>query len=129
MPTMMIRMIMTTKIGVNTLPTRSRSFDGVMDSHQPQAKYRAVKMARGIMPSPVMGRMPMEKDVAAVLGMAIKGPMAKYINVKIIRENKGEILRFISARKPPGLKVPMMTATTGMPMPDKRKPRMAGVKA
>jgi hypothetical protein len=42
-------------------------------------------------------------------------------------ENAGEIFWFISARKPPGLNVPMISAMTGMPMPESRKPRMAGV--
>ena len=41
-------------------------------------------------------------------------------------ENSGEILRFISARKPPGLNVPMISAMTGMSMPESRKPRIAG---
>lgn len=84
-------------------------------------------MASGSMPSPVMGRIPIEKDVAAVRGMAMRGPMARYMSVRMTSEKSGEILWFISARKPPGLKVPMMTAITGIPIPDKRNPRTAGM--
>ena len=44
------------------------------------------------MPSPVMGRMPIEKDVAAVRGIAMSGPMARYMSVRMMSEKRGEIL-------------------------------------
>ena len=67
----------------------------------------------------------MENEVPAVLGIAKKGPMARYSIVKYDVANLGSTFMLISFLYPPFTIVPRTKVIIAMPTPDNTKPSIA----
>lgn len=70
----------------------------------------------------------MEKEAEAVLGIAKKGPIAKYSIIRKPTENAGDIFFDIWSLKPSLSKVPTTSVKMASPTPERIKPNIARLK-